>query len=313
MLNILAITAPIYLLILLGFVAVRSGIFTRADMKVLGQFVLRFALPALLFKTLSQRSVADILNGRFLLAYAGGSLLVFALGWLWARRRPASYRAFIGMGMSFSNSGFVGAPVLLQWLGPPASVALALAMLVENLIMLPLVLILAERDNSATGQRPALAAAIGQALKPLTRHPLILAIVAGFVCAALGVVLPAPLARAVDLLANASAGVALMVIGGSLVGLQLQGLRGDLAAVAIGKLLLHPLAVGVLVLSLLPDESLLRTAAIGLAAMPMLSIYPVLAQKYRHDGFCAAALLVTTVLSFFTLSGLIWLLSNWGA
>jgi hypothetical protein len=42
--------------------------------------------------------------------------------------------------------------------------------------------------------------------------------------------------------------------------------------------------------------------------MPMMGIYPVLAQKYGHDGFGAATLLATTVLSFFTIStGLWWL------
>jgi malonate transporter len=35
-------------------------------------------------------------------------------------------------------------------------------------------------------------------------------------------------------------------------------------------------------------------------------LYPVLAQKYHHEGFCAAALLVTTVLSFVSISALLW-------
>ncbi|MEY4754406.1 MAG: hypothetical protein RJA44_2081, partial [Pseudomonadota bacterium] len=191
--------------------------------------------------------------------------------------------------------------------GPQASVALALAMVVENLLMLPLVLALAERDGR---DRPlSLGATIGAALRPLGKHPLILAILAGVACSAFGVVLPAALVKSVDLLANASAGVALMVIGGSLVGLEVQGRRTDLGAVALGKLLLHPLATAALAWWLLPHQPLLRTAAIGLAAMPMLSIYPILAQKHRHDGFCAAALLLTTVLSFLSLSALLWLLT----
>jgi len=307
MLDIFTITAPIYLLMLLGYGAVRTGWFSRADMRVLGQFVVRFALPAMLVRTLSQRQAADMLNGPFLLAYAGGSLLALAVGWWWARGKPASYRAFLGMGMCFSNSGFIGAPVLLQWLGPPGAVALALAMVVENLLMLPLILLLAERDAPAAS---SWGQALGLALKPLLKHPLIGAIAAGMACAALGLHLPAVLVRSVDLLANASAGVALVVIGGTLVGLELQGLRRDIAAVAAGKLLLHPLAVGALAAWWMPAGDLLRTAAVALAAMPMLSIYPVLAQKHRHDGFCAAALLVTTVLSFLSLSGLLWFLNG---
>jgi hypothetical protein len=45
-----------------------------------------------------------------------------------------------------------------------------------------------------------------------------------------------------------------------------------------------------------------------MAAVPMLGIYPVLAQPYGEDGPAAAAQLGATIASFFTLSGLLWLL-----
>jgi hypothetical protein len=90
MLDILAITGPIYITIALGFATTRLGLFSKSDMRVLGQFVINLALPALLFNALAQRSLGEILNGRYLLVYAAGSLLALGLGWLWARRvRPA--------------------------------------------------------------------------------------------------------------------------------------------------------------------------------------------------------------------------------
>ena len=60
MLDILAITGPIYLAIALGYATTRWGVFARADMRVFGKFTLYLALPALLFNALSQRSVAEI-------------------------------------------------------------------------------------------------------------------------------------------------------------------------------------------------------------------------------------------------------------
>jgi hypothetical protein len=39
----------------------------------------------------------------------------------------------------------------------------------------------------------------------------------------------------------------------------------------------------------------------------MLSIYPILAQKYGFEEMCAAALLLATVLSFLTISVALWL------
>jgi malonate transporter and related proteins len=55
-----------------------------------------------------------------------------------------------------------------------------------------------------------------------------------------------------------------------------------------------------------PMESSLQISAILLAGMPMLGIYPLLAQRHGLAGFCASALLVTTVASFFTISLILW-------
>lgn len=48
-------------------------------MRVLGTCVGRFALPALVFTALSRRPVGEILNGRYLINYAAGSLVVMLI------------------------------------------------------------------------------------------------------------------------------------------------------------------------------------------------------------------------------------------
>ena len=310
MLQILAVTGPIYLIIAAGFLSVRGGLFTKADVRVLGRFVIGFCLPALLFNALSQRDLGEVLNGTYLVAYAVGSLamLLGATALMRSRGRPMSLAALQGLGVSASNSGFVGYPIVLQLLGPPAAVGLALTMLVENLLVLPLALALA--DTGAPG-RSNVFRAMGYAGRGLVKNPMIIAIALGFLFAMFGWRLPEPLARTVQIVATASSPVALFVIGGSLVGLKMTGLWGSVAGVAFGKLVLHPLAV-LAMLTLLapmgPMDPTLRTAAIVFACMPMLSIYPVLAQKHHHEGFCAAALLATTVASFFSISAVLWLL-----
>ncbi len=302
MIEILSVTLPVYLLILLGYGVTKGGMFAASDMKKLGLFVIRFTLPAMIFKSLSQTPIADILNVRLLLIYALGSLLAFAWGWFSESSHSSAFRALRGGGMSVSNSGFIGTPIVLHWLGPASSVAIALALVVENILILPLMLILAERDNA---EHASVKDALIQSLKPLLKNPLILAIVFGFLCALFEVVLPKPMARVVDMLAASSAALSLMVVGGALVGLKIAGLKREVSKVALGKLLVHPLCVGILVYVLLPHPSTLGVAAITLAAMPMMSIYPIFGQKYGHDGFCAAVLLGTIVTSFFTLIALI--------
>lgn len=320
MLDILAITGPIYITIALGFATTRLGLFSKSDMRVLGKFVVNLALPALLFNALAQRSLGEILNGRYLLVYAAGSLLALGLGWLWARRgarQDGTTSAYYAMGTACSNSGFVGYPIALLTLGPVAGVMLGLNMMVENLLLIPLLLALAERGDGHGG---AWHRALRQSLGNLLRNPMVLGLLAGLLVSLLGWQLPSPVARTVTLFAQASGALSLFVIGGALVGLQIQGLRRQVAQIVAGKLLLHPLAVlGVLLLceaaGMLPLEPAMRVGVVLTAAMPMLGIYPILAQKHGQEGLAAAALLGATVVSFVSISVLLWVfqqLPGWG-
>lgn len=317
MLDVLAITGPIYLVIAAGFVATRLGLFQRNDMRVFGKYVIFIALPALLFNALSQRSVAEVLNPVFVAAYAGGALVAMTAGILWAlrmARKPLSASAIVGMGMSCSNSGFIGFPLVAQLLGgATAGVGLALAMIVENFLLLPLALAIADIDVAA-GQAQSrwrrLGGAMGQSLRAVTRNPMVYGIAAGFVFSLAGWQLPEPAARAVNLFALSCAAISLFVIGGSLVGIEARGMLRDVSAIALGKLLLHPLATLAFVWLLPPMTRDLQTAVVVMSAVPMLGIYPILAQKHGHDGMAAAAQLGTTVASFFTLTLLLWVLKG---
>ena len=310
--EILAITGPIYLAIALGYLVTRHGLFARQDMQVLGKFTIHLALPALLFNALSRRSVGEILNWQYLGAYALGTLAMVLLGLLWTRgwkKQPLALSSVLTMGMSCPNSGFVGYPVMLLTLGGSvAGVALALNMIVENLLIIPLLLAVAGSEGAPGQWRQALI----QTLRGLLRNPMIWGIVGGFVFSLSGLHMPAPVGRTIDLFAAASGALSLFVIGGSLVGLQAAGLQGVIGQIVLGKLVLHPLIMGLVLLWLLPiDDPALRTAALLTGALPMMGIYTILAQRFGHGALSAAAQLVTTVVSFFTLSVLLWALQSW--
>jgi hypothetical protein len=318
MLDILAITGPIYITIALGYVLTRRGLFARADMRVLGQFVLNLALPALLFNALAQRKPADILNVRYMAVYALGSLVAMGVGLAWSRRgarQDATASVYQAMGMCCPNSGFVGYPIALLVIGPVAGVMLGLNMLVENLLLIPLLMALAEASTGSGGRWHAV---LRQSLVNLVRNPMVIGLAAGLLVSLSGLQLPSPVARTVTLFAQASAALSLFVIGGSLAGLHIAGLGRPVARIAAGKLLLHPAAMLAALLALeaagmAPLDPALRMGVLLTAACPMMGIYPIVAQRHGHDGLAAAALLGTTVASFFTISLLLWVfrLAGW--
>lgn len=310
MLTILGITGPIFLIIAVGFVAVRVGLLSRAEMRPLGVFVINVALPALLFKAMSAKAPGDLVSGHLLAVYTAGSLLAAGVALAAAcllRGRNVQTGAIQAMGVSLSNSAFIGYPIAHQVFGPLAGSALAVYALVEGLVMMPLLLTLAEVAGSGTRRWTAV---LKEILRRLTRNPFILAMAAGVAWALVGVPLPVPVAKAVDMLSQASAPVALFCIGGTLAGLSLRGLGADIAFIVGGKLVLHPLCVAACIALSPGSDRHLATAAILNAAMPMFSIYPLLSQKFGQEGMSAAALVAATTTSFFTISALLWMLGG---
>lgn len=300
--QILSITAPIFILIALGFAAARWGVMSREQIRALGVFVITFALPALVIRAMGTRPLGEVLDGRFLAAYAIGSLLVYAGGLTYAlrvRKLPLQRGAIIALGMCCSNSGFIGYPLASAVLGPVAGVAMALCMLVENLIMIPLALILAESGEQNGASRVRLLIDTG---RRLLKSPVIIGIIIALLLSLFEVQLPVVLLKPIDLLATAAAPVALFVIGGLLYGLRPGGVIGDVGQVVAGKLILHPLSVALLMALIGGVDPMLAIAAVVFASVPVMSIYPILGQRFGLEDSCAAALFAATVLAFFTIS-----------
>ncbi|AUH64116.1 AEC family transporter [Paracoccus zhejiangensis] len=310
MLEILSITGVIFLLMATGFVSVRLGVFSPDDIKALGKFVVNLALPALILRAVSSRSLGEIANLGYLGAVLFGSLAVFWLGYLWLRRvsgETAAASTFGAMGMSCANSGFIGYPVLLMVLPEVASVALALNMIVENLVMIPLVLIMAEYTR---GEGVAGGKLLRQIALRLARNPIVIALLLGLAISVSGVTLPSVIARPIDMFASASAAVSLAVIGGTLASLRPSALSASVLAVVAGKLVIHPLAVALglglmVVIGLGVGNAQLAAAAVIIASTPVMAIYPILAQRYGEDQSASLAMLVMTALSFLSISAVL--------
>ncbi|MFU8863034.1 MAG: AEC family transporter [Rhodobacterales bacterium] len=311
---ILTITFPIFALIGVGYGAVRAGLFAPSDMKVLGKYVLNIALPALLFNAVATRDLGEVLNLGYVTVFALGGLLTVAVAFLWFTLQgtgPAR-RAIAVMGSTCPNSGFVGYPVMLLVFPDVAGVVLALNMVVENFLLIPLSLMLLEASRDRQGK--SLLRIAGRIILGVLRRPMVIGLMLGLVVMLSGLPVPLMVTRLMDVLAASASAIALFVIGGSLVGLPIVGQRVLAAQIVAGKLLIHPLMTA-LVLFTLPLIGLpllsgdMAIAVVLSTAMPMFGIYTLLAQDYGHEGIASLALLGATAGAFFTLSALLAILT----
>jgi malonate transporter and related proteins len=305
--TVIAITLPIFLVVGLGFGTTKAGLFSPADMRIFGRFVIMIALPALLFNAIAKRDVAEVFDPAFMGLYAAASLLMMGLGYLWfcrVRGMPLDRAGICIMGIACSNSGYMAFPVLLLAFPALAPKVLAMSLMVENLLMIPLVLSLLAIGR---GKGARLGGLIWGIARDLIRRPLILALIAGLAWSVLGLPIPEVVDRGLGMIATASVALALFVIGGSLAGIALRGNLALAGEISFGKLVLHPLmALLVLVLAagiggpVLPPD--LRACLLIACAVPMLGVYPIFAQEVGMEGLASVAMLAATAMSFFSLS-----------
>ena len=76
----LSLSAPLYILVLIGYTLARWKRWPRSLSDILSRFVFNIALPAFLFNMMSDFSSLPPVDARLLIAYFGGCLIVFILG-----------------------------------------------------------------------------------------------------------------------------------------------------------------------------------------------------------------------------------------
>lgn len=310
MLDIVWITLPIYLLIALGFVSVKTGYIAAAHVRALGQFALRVCLPALIFNGVAVPRDSSVFDWWFMAAYAAGSLAALGIGVLTMRRGFGQTPAaswILALGMAQSNSAFMGFPIAGLVFGDTATTVFAWILVVENAVMIPLAVVAAE---AASGEAGSLAQSARRTFAAFLRNPLVIAIIVAIGIRTLGIPLPEPVTVTLGMLAAVAPAVALFIVGGIIAQFPVSMHWRRTAAISAGKLILHPCLVFA-ALSVMPGIAPeILAAGVLFAGVPMLSIFPILGQPHGVEQVCATALITSTAGSFVTVSAVIWLLTT---
>ncbi|QSR18479.1 AEC family transporter [Novosphingobium sp. KA1] len=316
MLSILSIVLPIFALTLVGWLARRVGIFSPQSTTELNRFVVYLALPALLFDIVAKANFAQLWQPRFVAVFAVSTFLFFVLTVAVSRimGRPIGNAAILGLNASYSNTAFLGFPLLLATLGPASQTLTLIATINTVCVLFALAIVLIEFGNQKSGNPAVIALRVGQAL---FRNPLVLAPLAGAAVMASGIGVAAPLDAFLKLLGSAASPCALVCLGmflaeprdkgeGAGAG---AGAAGETVALVALKLFVYPALTLALALWVIPLPAALRHAAVLLAALPTGTGPFMLAEFHRREGaLTAKVILASTVLSVGTVTLLLSLL-----
>jgi len=322
-LNVLLVTFPFFALVLAGYVAAKRGMLPLEAIPGLNGFVLFFALPAMLYRFGSTTPIADLLDASVAGVYLLCALVMVAFCialTLNARIRwnDASLGALVA---AFPNTGFMGVPLIAALLGPSAAGPVIVLIVVDMVVTSSLCIALSQLgsgDGQSEGGGRAMLVAARKALRGVVGNPMPWAILLGALASAVQFTLPGPVEKTVWLLADAASPVALFTIGAVLARSQIQANHpmplADYLPVALMKLLLHPVLVGLVGMAAIqlgvPLDPFALTVMVLVAALPSASNVSLLAERLGADnGRIARIILVTTVMAFFTFSGAVALLT----
>lgn len=309
----LEIVASVFAVIAAGYLfALWRGV-DKAGTKLLNDYVLFGALPALLFVAVARADVSELQQWGFMGATLAGIAFAFLAGLVVARaggvRLPQA--AIPAMAASYGTTGYMGVPILVAALGPEAAVPAAIATILHNIPVIMTVIVLHDvMTRTASAEGGAIGQAIGGALKATLTNPLTVAVAAGVVVSASGLPLPDPLERFAVFLGAAAGPTALFALGLGLAQLDAGALREGRRIFAILpliviKVVLQPavtLAVALLVFGMNASDPWL-VAALIMAAQPIGAGVFVFASKHQYfEDETSVAIIASLIVALATLT-----------
>ncbi|HPQ96467.1 MAG: AEC family transporter [Thiothrix sp.] len=303
---ILNIVAPVFLVIVAGFAAVRSGLFADAMIDGVMRFAVLFAVPCLLFRAVSTLKLGDAFDWRLVLAFYSGALISFTLASTVARRwfgRKPGEAVAVGFVALFSNLLLLGLPISERaWGRDELAPVYAIVSLHAPFCYLVGISVMEWlRSDGRSGWETA--RIIGSAM---FRNSLMIGIGLGFLVNFSGLVLPEALGAAIDLLARAALPAALFALGGVLARYRLKQTLGEVSMVTLMSLFVHPLLVYLICLLLGVEQQQLRKVVLMAAMAPGLNSYLFAVLYQRGQETAASTVLLATVLSVGTVSLWLW-------
>lgn len=311
MLQFLATSTPFFTVIALGAFTAWRGMFSADAVRVFNTFAFMVATPAMVLRVMSRQPIAELWNGVFFAALALIGVAVLALAILLQRRLlglPFPNAVSRGQALVGGNFAFLGIPLMLAFLGDSAAAPIAIGLICDTALIVPLSIGLIEAGR---GKGSQLAIAL-KLVRGTIVNPFMLSIMAGIALSLSGIALPEPVDRFLLFLGASAAPVGVFALGIAAFQWSREGrltLRGVLPLV-VGKLFLHPLLTWVVLALVLKLDPFWIQAGVLYAALPIAANVFVISERFDTGSRpIAAAIVISTAAAALTFPLAIWLIS----
>lgn len=292
-------TLPLFILILLGFLAVKLGRWQKTVTDSLTKFTFYIAFPIMLFQIMSHFSEQSEIDIKLLLVFFGGSFIVFAFGCLIASKifkLNGSQSTLFAMGSIYTNTVFVGIPIIKMLLGDQAIPIVAIIVIFNALILWTLATVSIEfvQMGKLSGR------SFIKALKNVSKNPIIIGIFTGIAVNYIGLPIPNFINQSTKMVSDMTAPLSLIVLGMGLAEYKIRDQFLITGSICILKLAILPI-VTYIVGKLLGLPTLELQVVVLLSSVSIaINCYMMARQFEVLQGPIASSLLISTALSSVT-------------
>ena len=290
--HVVSLTSPLFLLAFLGYALVRWFGWPKEVSDALTKFVFAVAIPAVLFRLMSDFSRLPPVDVRLLIAYFGGCLLVFLVARVIASRvfgMDGVEQSVFGVGGIFANNLLLGLPLATILLGEAALPVVSMVLVFNSLLLWILVTVSVEWARTRHVSLRGFAVTV----RNVAMNPVVASILIGTLWGWLGLPVPSMADRTLELIGQAAIPLSLIALGMGLGEFGVTEGWRESTAISFVKLVLHPLAVWSLAypLRLPPLET---RAVVLLASLPVGANVYLMAREFNSlPGPVAASLVLS--------------------
>lgn len=312
-------TMPVFLVIVLGWVLMRIGLFTKEFTRVADKYVFKVALPVLLFKDIATADIRSDFDLTFVLFCMITTTIMFLAVWglsyvflkdktmvgAFAQASARGSAAVLGIAFInniYGNSGM--APLMIVSAVPLYNIL--------SVIILTFSADLGKEREDAPGQdkkrKHAGATAVKRACLNILKNPIIIGIFLGLPFSLAGITIPAIPLKAITSVSQTATPIALLVVGAGFEGAKaVKKIRPTLVATFI-KLVLLPLIFFPFAIGFGFRGSELVAILVMLGSPTTVTCY-IMAKNMGNDEVLSSSIVVTaTLLSSLTLTGWVYVL-----
>lgn len=299
------IPSAIYLII--GIILKVTGVIKDEEVKKFTHVVFVTLYPFIMFDNLYGKNIAENMDMKLGLYAVVFTALQFAASWLFVCRieKDNYERGAMIQALYRSNYVLMGFPIAVNLFGKGNITAVAIIMMLVVPFYNVSAVVLFETFRGGKVD-------IGQMLKRILTNPIIDGGIAAFIVMLLGIKLPSAIESTVGTLSDATAPIAMILLGAAL---NIKGFSSDrrrIAICTIGKLVVFP-AIGIAGAVYLGIRDVQLIAVTLMVAAPVALASYAMASSMGGNGKLAGELVVvTTITSCFTIPVFLFILKTNG-